>query len=117
MCFDPLYITPLDPLMTETPSFFGSPEFSTLITAFKALTEAGMLNHQEIKYGKAGAYPFSAEEFRNAFEAVMKRPPGELHKVVLENGFTSVTKEYEGMIFMALTGPEPLYFIKKAEPA
>ena len=101
----------------EARAFFETPAFGELIAAFKSATETGVVNYQDLKYAAKGAYPFSAADFKKTFDAVMIGAPGKPWRTVLVNDFMSVTKEYEGMVFKALTGTEPLYFIEKAEPA
>lgn len=99
----------------EKRAFFESPEFGRLIRQFQAAAENEVLNLEAVRNEKAGSYPFSAGEFKKAFEAVMECAPGERDKAVLSNGFISDAQTYEGMVFRALTGPGSLYFIEKAE--
>lgn len=90
-------------------AFYESDEFPRLISLFKrAARRQGGLDQDAINYGLGRPYPFTADEFRTTFEAVMDLAPGET-QATRPNGFLRLTKAYEGLEFSVLIGQGSIY--------
>ena len=101
----------------EKKALFEAPTFKTLMQTFKDIVaREEVIDQETVKYAKDGRYPFTAEEFRMAFEAVMDHAPGEeLFSRTEDGDFPILTKSYEGMEFSVLLGQGSTYYISAKE--
>ena len=100
-------------------ALYDAPEFKTLIQTFRdVVARDGVIDQESVKYAKDSAYPFTADEFRMAFEAVMENAPDEAKNGRAETGdFPVVSKHYEGLEFSVLIGQGSVYFVSAKEEA
>jgi hypothetical protein len=74
----------------------------------------GGLDQASIEYAKPGQYPFTATEFKHAFESVAQYAPGQVED---RSGLSPALKtEYRGLVFTVLLGQGSAYFVTKNTP-
>lgn len=95
-------------------SFFESAPFNRLMDLFRAEVEKrGVIDQESVIYDRSGAYPFTADEFRHAFESVTTCVTNERED--LSGPFPVYVTAYKGLEFSVMIGQGSAYFIKKPE--
>lgn len=101
----------------ERKALYNAPEFKTLMQTFRdVVAREEVIDQEAVKYAKKGRYPFTADEFQKAFEAVMENAPGDEQVRRTESGnFPVIYKNYEGLEFSVLIGQGSVYFVSAEE--
>lgn len=93
-------------------AFFESEPFDRLIDLFRAEVERrGAIDLDQVVYDRSGAYPFTADEFRQAFESVTTCVSDEHED---RSGlFPVYVTAYKGLEFAVMIGQGSAYIVRK----
>lgn len=97
----------------ECEAFFESPAFETLMGQFRSATRRGVVEQEAVVYAHR-SFPFTADDFRRAFESVMAHAPGAPRQETTPSDFTRLTKTYRGLDFSVLIGQGSTYSIARS---